>query len=432
MMVDKHSFSKNNTQSKIYGEKVFLIFIFIFFAISSCATPPTLKVTSTPIENRVIFPETPPLVMPRCGSIETIATPAADENSLFSPVSEADMTRGPEDATTTFIIYADFQDPASAALNIILTELREKYPEELQIVYRDFPMVTNPGHEKAGFAAHAAHAADLQGKYWEMSEILFEQQEIWAPLTEASFIDWLAEEAEKNEIDAKKLLEDMQNEEIINKVRQAFIDGQEIGIPFTPFLLINGQIHDNLLDFYTLDGVVALYALGERQFTSCPPLVIDSTKEYLATLETEKGKIIIQFYPEQAPLTVNNFIFLAEEGWYDGITFHRVLPDFFAETGDPSGTGQGNPGYFFGNEIDSTLSFNRPGVVAMKNVGEGTNGSQFFITYAAVPAYDGRFTIFGQVLSGMEVLEELTSRDPQFGVSLPPGDTLLSVTIEER
>ncbi len=413
-----------------------LIFLFFTLAFVACApsTPaPTAPVVTAASTLRVVSSaNTSTPASQGCGTISSLPTPDAAVESLFPPIDENDMILGREDAATTFIIYADYQDPASAEFYAVLSELREKYPEELRIIYRDFPMVTNPGHEKAGFAAHAAYAADLQGEFWETQALLFEQQEIWAPLTEASFIDWLAEETEAIGIDSEKLLADMQREEIVERVRQAFIDGQEIGIPFTPFLLINGQIHDGLLDFNTLDTIVGLYALGEKQFEGCPPQVIDPLKEYLATLETEKGEIVIQFYPQQAPHTVNNFVFLAKEGWYDGISFHRVLPDYFAETGDPSGTGRGNPGYYFENEIDSVLSFNHPGVVAMKNVGTGTNGSMFFITYDAIPAYDGKFTIFGQVLSGMDVLKALASRDPQFGESLPAGDTLISVTIEER
>ena len=413
-----------------------LIFLFLTLALTACvpstpvSTAPVLTAASTPTVVSSANTSTP--APHGCGTISSLPTPDAAVASLFPPIDEDDMILGREGAATTFIIYADYQDPASAEFYSVLRELGEKYPEELRIVYRDFPMVTNPGHEKAGFAAHAAHAADLQGEFWEMQALLFEQQEIWAPLTEASFIDWLAEESEKIGIDSEKLLADMQGEDIVERVRQAFINGQEIGIPFTPFLLINGQIHDNLLDFNTLDTIVGLYALGEKQFEDCPPQVVDPSKEYLATLETEKGEIIIQFYPRQAPHTVNNFIFLAKEGWYDDISFHRVLPDYFAETGDPSGTGHGNPGYYFENEIDPTLSFNRPGVVAMKNVGTGTNGSIFFIAYDAIPAYDGKFTIFGQVLSGMDVLEALTPRDPQFGETLPVGDTLISVTITEQ
>ncbi len=416
--------------------KKLFIFLFLTLALTACApSTPTSTAPAVTAESTLTtgsLASTPTSAPQSCGTISSLPTPDAAVESLFPPIDENDMVLGREDAATTFIVYADYQDPASAEFYTVLGALREKYPEELRIVYRDFPMVTNPGHEKAGFAAHAVHAADLQGEFPKMQSLLFVQQEIWAPLTEASFIDWLAEEADAIGIDSEKLLADMQREEIVVRVRQAFIDGQEIGIPFTPFLLINGQIHDGLLDFNTLDTIVGLYALGEKQFENCPPQVIDPSKEYLATLETEKGEIVIQFYPQQAPHTVNNFVFLAKEGWYDGVSFHRVLPDYFAETGDPSGTGRGNPGYYFENEIDSTLSFNRPGVVAMKNVGTGTNGSMFFISYDAIPAYDGKFTIFGQVLSGMEVLESLTPRDPQFGETLPLGDTLISVTIEER
>jgi cyclophilin family peptidyl-prolyl cis-trans isomerase len=109
-----------------------------------------------------------------------------------------------------------------------------------------------------------------------------------------------------------------------------------------------------------------------------------------------------------------------------------VLPGFVAQTGDPSGTGQGNPGYMFDNEIVPTLKFDQAGIVGMANSGPDTNGSQFFITYAPVPSLNGSYTIFGKVLSGMDVLEKLTPRDPQPGVSLPPGDKLISVTIEEK
>ncbi len=408
------------------------LFLILLLSLVACAPSSTPTATLSPPPTQNIPTATPTPAEPTCGSIETLPTPLAEGESLFPPISAEDMTRGPADAATTFVIYADFQDPASAKFARVLNELREKYPDDLRIVYRDFPMVTNPGHEKAGHAARAAHAANLQGKYWEMHDLLFEKQDEWSSLDGEDFAVWLAEAASALGMDAEKLAEDMARDEIVAQVRDAFVFGDEIGIPFTPFLLINGRIHEGLIDFYTLDEIVALYALGERQFTACPPLVIDPEKEYLAILETEKGEITIQFYPQQAPIAVNSFVFLANEGWFNGITFHRVLPGIFAESGDPSETGQGNPGYFFKNEVDPSLAFDRPGVVAMKNVGGETNGSQFFITYAPLPAYDGKFTIFGQVIEGMDVLEALSPRDPQFGEILPPGDLLLNVTIEER
>ena len=407
----------------------YFLFLMLLF-ISACAPNPTA--TPTPTAPPLIFPQTPTPFVPECSSVESVPTPAASDASLFPPVSDADQRYGPVNAATSFLFYGDFQDPPSAELALVLIKLREKYPEDLQIIFRDFPLVTNPGHEKAAYAAHAVHAAALQGKYWRMHDSLFIKQAEWSPLSIKDFQTWLANEATLLGMDAAQLAADMEREEIIEKVKVSFVKANEIGLPGTPFVLINGQIYAGNLSIDALDQIISLILLGERQFTSCPPMVIDSEKEYLATLVTEKGEIVIQFYPASAPIAVNNFIFLAQAGWYSGITFHRVVPNYFAETGDPSGTGQGNSGYFFKNEIDPLLSFNRPGIVAMKNIGENTNGSQFFITYDAVPSYDGKYTIFGQVLSGMDVLEKLSPRDPKLGEILPAGDTLLNVTIEER
>ena len=407
-------------------------FLITIFTLNACAPVPNATATPTATETYLAPLQTSIPAAPDCRSIEFVPTPAAQEASVFPPISAADRTRGPDSAAVKLMLYGDFQDQLTAQVMSILWQLEEKYPDDLQIIFRDFPLITNPGHEKAEYALRATHAAALQGKYWEMNDLFFAKQNEWSPLPVEEFEQWLAAEAINLSIDAVQLAEDMQREEIVAKVEQAFAEGVEIGLPGVPFVLINGQIYAAALLFEGLDQIVALIALGERQFTSCPPLVIDPEKEYLAILETEKGEVIIQFYPDVAPIAVNNFIFLAQEGWYDGVTFHRVLLDFFAETGDPSGTGKGNPGYFFQNEIDPSLTFDRPGVVAMKNIGAETNGSQFFITYDAVPSYNGKYTIFGQVISGMDILKQLSAHEQQFGESLPAGDLLLSVMIEER
>jgi cyclophilin family peptidyl-prolyl cis-trans isomerase len=205
-----------------------------------------------------------------------------------------------------------------------------------------------------------------------------------------------------------------------------------MGIPGTPLILINGQIYGGPRDYNSFNDIIQLIAFGERQFESCPAITVRPDKEYIATLHTEKGDVAIQLFPKQAPMTVNSFIFLARNGWYDHITFHRVLPDLFAQTGDPSGTGKGNPGYYIITEIDPALTFDRPGMVAMVNSGPDTSGSQFFITYEPTTQYNGQYTIFGEVLSGMEVLKRLTPRDAQPGTEPPPGDALINITIEER
>jgi cyclophilin family peptidyl-prolyl cis-trans isomerase len=173
-------------------------------------------------------------------------------------------------------------------------------------------------------------------------------------------------------------------------------------------------------------------ALQAKQFTACPPMEIDPNKTYTATLKTEKGDIVVELLPKQAPMAVNSFIFLARQGWFDGVPFHRVIPGFVAQGGDPSGSGQGGPGYQFDNEISAELKFDRPGMVGMANAGPGTNGSQFFITYAPLTHLDGGYTIFGRVVSGMEVAQMLTARDPSQGGSLPEPDKILSVVIQEQ
>ena len=166
-------------------------------------------------------------------------------------------------------------------------------------------------------------------------------------------------------------------------------------------------------------------------YQSAPPQVIDPNKTYDAIITTENGQMRLHLFAEEAPLAVNNFVFLANEGFYDGTTFHRVLEDFMAQGGDPTGTGGGGPGYQFVNETDNDLSFDRPGILAMANAGPDTNGSQFFITVAPQPYLDGGYTIFGELTEGADTLTAITLRDPQQNPTIP-GDTILRIDIEER
>lgn len=172
-------------------------------------------------------------------------------------------------------------------------------------------------------------------------------------------------------------------------------------------------------------------AVEQPQYDAPPPMAIDESKQYFATVKLAKGgEFVIQLYPDKAPITVNNFVFLAREGYYDGVTFHRVLPDFMAQGGDPTGTGGGGPGYIFQNE-DSDLTFDKAGVVAMANAGRDTNGAQFFVTFSPQEYLNGGYTIFGQVIEGMDVVLDITLRDPQQNPDYV-GDAIESVTIEEK
>ncbi len=172
-------------------------------------------------------------------------------------------------------------------------------------------------------------------------------------------------------------------------------------------------------------------AARNGMYSAPPPMTIDPSKNYVAIIQTEKGDIRLQLFADKAPRTVNNFVFLARQGFYDDTTFHRVLPDFMAQGGDPSGTGAGGPGYQFADEFDPTLRHDGPGVISMANAGPGTNGSQFFITYKATPWLDDHHTVFGKVVDGMDVLRSLTPRDPQQNPGFA-GDTIKTILIEEQ
>ena len=162
---------------------------------------------------------------------------------------------------------------------------------------------------------------------------------------------------------------------------------------------------------------------------SPPSGTLDTTKAYTARIKTERGDIVVELYADRAPLTVENFVNLARSGFYDGTTFHRVIPGFMAQGGDPTGTGTGGPGYQFGDEFHPTLRHSAPGTLSMANAGPGTNGSQFFITFGATPHLDDRHSVFGRVTEGMDVLRSIRERDPQR--DREPGDRIETIEISE-
>jgi cyclophilin family peptidyl-prolyl cis-trans isomerase len=210
-------------------------------------------------------------------------------------------------------------------------------------------------------------------------------------------------------------------------------------LPGTPSAIVNGQIiaGENLpRDMETWEVFVRdeikLKELAARQFPSAPEMTINEDARYLAHVTMESGdEFTIELLPKSAPQTVNSFVFLARNGWFDNVTFHRVIPTFVAQTGDPSGTGRGGPGYTIPNEIDPDLSHDEKGIVAMANAGPDTNGSQWYITLGDVSQLDGGYTIFGRVIEGMDVVEAISARDPSRNPGAPPGDVITSITIEE-
>jgi cyclophilin family peptidyl-prolyl cis-trans isomerase len=312
-----------------------------------------------------------------------------------------------------------------------MAQLLQKYPQDVRFIYRHFPL--DSIHDKAKLGVQAAEAAGLQSKFWEMHDAIFAGQSEWSEMTVDQFQQWVIDKATALGLDKEKFTQDLNSEAMKKLAQDAWDAGQASGLPGTPFLLFNNRPYQGANDLGTLSAIVDSILLEKRQFKECPPMTIDPNKKYQATLKTEKGDIVLELYADKAPLAVNSFIYLANQNWFDGVTFHRVIPDFVAQAGDPSGTGFGGPGYLFDNEISADLKFDQPGIVGMANAGPGTNGSQFFITFAPAPDLDGNYTVFGKVISGLDIAKSLTPRDPsQQGVELPPGDKILNVVIEEK
>ena len=157
-----------------------------------------------------------------------------------------------------------------------------------------------------------------------------------------------------------------------------------------------------------------------KMWRNPPPLQIDTGKTYRAAIDTTKNTLTLELYPRHAPKTVNNFVFLAREGYYDGVVFHRVIPNFVIQGGDPTGTGRGGPGYAFEDEVRDNPLKHETGVISMANAGPNTNGSQFFITHSPQPHLDGHHTVFGKVVEGMDVV-----------YAIREGDSMLKLSVEE-
>jgi cyclophilin family peptidyl-prolyl cis-trans isomerase len=323
----------------------------------------------------------------------------------------------------------------------VVEGLKSIHGDDLRVVYRHFPLINI--HDKAQVTAEAGEAAGAQGKFWEMHDILFERQSSWSSLSKADMLDVLVDYAEEIGLDdVEQFKHDLENETYADKVLADYEAAQAAGLPGTPSFFIN-QLDYPAVDFNQFQippfiglnlfiKMAQLKSQDNWQWYTQPEQVIDPEKEYIATIETEQGDIVVELYPDTAPVNVNSFAFLAQQGWYKGVTFHRVLPGFVAQGGDPLGLGFGFPGYRCSDEVTSEHTFDGPGVVALANSGPNTNGAQFFITYAATPNLNEGFTILGQVIEGQDVAESLTPRNPENNPIAPTGDKIIDISIEEK
>ncbi len=368
-------------------------------------------------------------------SPSTMHSYADDPTPTHTPL--AGHTLGPDDAYLTIIMYGDFQCALCARYARDLEIIRASYPDQVRLIWRHLP--DQQTHTNAALAVQASEAAAAQGFFWEMHAQLFTHQAEWANLPSAEFRAVLSAYAEPIGLDQARFNAELDADLYRPLIDAALQDAHELGITGAPVLLFNGIPYTGRDDLFGLDDAARLILLSQRQFAAAPDLQIDPEKTYRATIVTEKGDIVLILFAREAPITVNNFVFLARNGWYDNMTFHYVLPDFIAQTGDPSDTGRGSPGYTLDDEISGNFHFDRAGVVAMAHPPDIANsaGSQFFITLAPLEpadAWDGHYTIFGAVLEGMDVLRSLTPRnanDPVNFPAPPPGDRVITIIIEE-
>jgi cyclophilin family peptidyl-prolyl cis-trans isomerase/protein-disulfide isomerase len=350
--------------------------------------------------------------------------------AVFPPVTEEDWSKGPEDAIITLIEYTEFQCPYCAMAYLEFEKLMDMYPEDIRLVYRPYPLISI--HPNSQVAAQAAEAAGMQGKFWEMYSNLFDKQSEWASLTNEDFLAWLNAEATLLGLDEAQFSQDTLSDVVIEKIQNAMDYAQSIGMNSVPTALINGRPVSNW-QASGIKPIIEVVKIEDSLMKECPPWVIDVEKTYTATITTENGDMTIELYPEYAPLAVNSFVYLAREGFYDGVTFHRVYHDFMAQTGDPTGTGWSGAGYQYREEIVDELTFDDPYMLGVaRGQGEATSGSQFFITYVPYPTLNGLYTIFGKLVDGVDVFDMITERDADQNPDAPLGDKILSITITEE
>lgn len=355
------------------------------------------------------------------------------------PVSEDDWVVGPDDAVVTFMEYSELQCPFCAQLEPQLNDVQKLFPDDVRLVFRHRPFPVS-FHDKSILAAQAMEAAGKQGKFHEFKNFMFDRQgrnpgnpehanlpddAFWSSVAKDDFDAWLEKNIGILELDPSQFFKDMYSKEIEKKVEEAADSADSLGINGTPKLFINGsewQENDRSVRVFSI--YVQLIKNQKNEYDECAPTVIESGKNYSATISTTKGDIVVDLFADIAPTTVNSFVFLAQEGWYDGLPF--MATDEFVITGDPSDTGYGGPGYAYLDELSDDYASNIAGRLVTFAL-PGMNGSIFFIIKNNLENPLERPT-FGEVVEGMDVVNALESRE--FVVE-PAIDRILSITINE-
>jgi cyclophilin family peptidyl-prolyl cis-trans isomerase/protein-disulfide isomerase len=346
------------------------------------------------------------------------------------PITESDHVHGPADAAVTIIEYADFQCPGCAAMVTLREYLADAHGDNVRFAYRHFLL---DYHQLAQPTAEAVEAAGAQGSFWEMHDLLYNRRDEWLELTEDGIDQQLVAYADELGLDTERFAADMENDTHLEGIMADDEAARAASLPGTPTYVVNGVIYPSSeLGLHPVLVSAFPRLMQMQQYSALPPQVIEQGKDYVATISTGKGDIVIELFPDLAPTNTNAFAFLAQDGWYDGRAFFSVSHDWVAQAGDPMDIGWGMPfsGFYCEDEINSNLSFDEAGILALYGQGEGVTVTEFFISYVPLSQLNGKYTIIGRVIEGMDVLQSLTETTPDIGQ--PDPDVIASITVEER
>jgi protein-disulfide isomerase/cyclophilin family peptidyl-prolyl cis-trans isomerase len=341
------------------------------------------------------------------------------------PVDDTDWVKGAseEDAEITIYEYSDFQCPGCGGMYPVLRQFVENNPN-VRLVYRHFPL---DFHELAQITAEASEAAGAQGKFWEMHDLLFDRTQEWGSLSETDIRPKLSEYAEMLDLDVELFDKELDEGVHTAKVTAQYEESRDLGLPGTPTFLYNGVLYpsDIGLSYQGLDAFKSILENQDTLFYGAPPeQTVNAADKLQAVLKTTKGDITVNLLAESSPTHVNNFIFLAQDAWYNGSEFFFVRDNFVAVTGDPTNSTVGYPGYYCQGEEQGV--FDRAGLLGMLSNG------QFFITLGADAAQlTGQFALIGQVTEGLDILGDITRivvGDP----NAPEPDILQSIDITQN